>query len=124
MLAKKLRLEFADVTILDRILIAEIKEGFLLDSPHNAELLALGRKYFGDSTYGYISNRVHSYAVNPMVYRESAKVKNLKAIAVVSSSKIARATASQVERSFYRKEDSFGVFRTLEEAINWMKQQI
>ena len=74
MLAKKLRLEFAEVTILDRILIAEIKEGFLLDSSSNKELLDLGRKFFGESTYGYISNRVNSYAVDPMVYRDSAKV--------------------------------------------------
>lgn len=124
MLAKKLRLKFAEVTILDRILIAEIKEGFLLDSSSNKELLDLGRKYFRESTYGYISNRVNSYAVDPMVYRDSAKVQNLKAIAVVSNSEIARANARRVERPFYRKGNAFDVFKNLEEAVIWIKQQL
>lgn len=124
MLAKKLQLDFGEVTILDRILIAEMKEGILFDTVQNKKLLELGVEYFKEEAYGYISNRTNSYAVDPLVYFDSANIRNLKAIAVVSSNEITRLNAIKVEQPFYKKENAFGVFSNLDQALNWMKFQL
>ena len=107
----------------DKILVNEMNEGALLDVETNREILEIGRNNFGDEFFGYISHRINSYAVNPMVYRESAEHPQLKAIAVVSENKLVRETA-RLEQQFYTNKNSFGIFNNLEEAKDWMTQQI
>lgn len=116
-------LDFGKVWFKDNILIAELNEGILLDVESNRKLLAIGKKNFGNAPYGYISYRVNSYAVNPMVYLESASISNLKAIAVVTSNDMCRNNAV-LERQFYKDSNSFEIFSTLEEAIAWVKRQL
>ncbi len=70
-----------------------------------------------------ISYRINSYAVNPMVYLESANAPQLKAIAVVSANETCKQNAI-LERQFYRENNLFEIFSTLEEAIDWMKIQL
>jgi len=119
----ELKLDFGKITFKDNILIAELNEGILFDVENNRKLLEIGRKTFNNGFYGYISNRVNSYGVNPMVYLESASTPNLKAIAVVTTNPVCRQNAI-LESQFYRGRNSFEVFKTLEEAINWIKHQI
>jgi len=116
-------LDFGKVSFVDNILIAELNEGVLFDVESNRILLELGRKTFKDQFYGYISNRVNSYAVNPMVYLESAAAPTLKAIAVVTSDEVCKQNAF-LEKQFYKENNSFGIFATLEEAIEWIKEKI
>ena len=117
-------LDFGEVTIHENILIAKLNEGVLFDVESNQKLLDIGAKVFQNTNYGYISHRVNSYAVDPMVYRESAKVKNLKAIAVVSENEMTRLNAKKVEKKFYKDNNCFEVFKTLEEAVAWIKTRI
>lgn len=124
MSVKKIELDFGTVTIHNNILIAKLNEGVLFEVKNNKKLLELGDEIFEGKDYGYISHRVNSYAVDPMVYFESAKAKNLKAIAVVSESEMTRRNADQVERKFYKESNCFEVFRTLEEAVEWIKTRI
>jgi hypothetical protein len=119
----ELKLDFGKITFEANILIAELNEGILLDVENNRKLLEIGRKTFNNGSYGYISNRVNSYGVNPMVYLESASTPALKAIAVVTTNPVCRQNAI-LERQFYRDSNSFEIFKTLEEAINWIKYQI
>ena len=123
MIKEVLELDFGKVWFKDNILIAELNEGILLDVESNRKLLAIGRKNFGNNPYGYISYRVNSYAVNPMVYLESASISNLKAIAVVSSNSMCRNNAI-LERQFYKESNSFEIFSTLEEALAWVNRQL
>ncbi|QED37058.1 hypothetical protein FK178_04735 [Antarcticibacterium arcticum] len=123
MIEQILELDFGKVWFKDNILIAELNEGILLDVESNRKLLAIGKKNFGDDPYGYISYRINSYAVNPMVYLDSASISNLKAIAVVSTSDMCRNNAV-LERQFYKDSNSFEVFETLEEAVSWIKSQL
>ncbi len=124
MLIKEIDLDFGKVTIHDKILIAKLNEGVLFDVPNNRKLLDLGTEIFKGENYGYISHRVNSYAVDPMVYFESAKTSNLKAIAVVSDSEMTRRNAQEVERKFYKDSNCFEVFTTLEDAVSWIKTKI
>lgn len=122
--SKKIELDFGVVSIHENILIAKLNEGILFDVESNQKLLELGSEIFKDRNYGYISHRVNSYAVDPMVYFESANKTNLKAIAVVSENEITRRNAASVEKKFYKDNNSFEVFQTLEEAVEWIKPKI
>ena len=124
MVTKQIDLDFGKVIIHENILIAKLNEGVLFDVENNRKLLELGNEIFKGENYGYISHRVNSYAVDPMVYFESANTKNLKAIAVVSENEMTRRNAEQVERKFYKNSNSFEVFQTLEEAVIWIKTRI
>lgn len=124
MTPKDFKLDFGTVEIHDNILIAKLNEGILFDAESNRKLLELGTEIFLGKPYGYISHRIHSYAVDPMVYMESAESTNLKAIAVVSENKITRKNAEKLEKKFYRDSNCFEVFKTLEEAVVWLKERI
>lgn len=123
MIAQKLQLSFGTVKLLDRILIAELNEGILLDIETNRELLEIGKKAYNQQPYAYISNRIHSYAVNPLVYLEAANAENLKAIAVVTQNEVCKQNV-QVEQKFYKNTNAFAVFEDLEEAIAWATERI
>ena len=116
-------LDFGKVWFRNNVLVAELNEGILFDVENNRELLAIGKKIFLDKPYGYISHRLNSYAVNPMVYLESASIKNLKAIAVVTTDETCKQN-TLLERQFYKDANSFEVFDTLEEAFNWMQHKM
>lgn len=116
---KVIELEFGKVQIYDNLLVAELNEGILLDVENNRTLLAIGYTEFCGNPYGYISNRTYSYAVDPLVYRESAEFPSLKAIAVVSASSIGRQSA-EVERKFYKDKGTFEIFESFEEAYSWI----
>ncbi|MDR5590160.1 hypothetical protein [Christiangramia sp. SM2212] len=124
MLSNEIELDFGKVYAYENILIAKLDEGILFDVESNRKLLQIGQKIFKDKSYGYISHRVNSYAVDPMVYMESASAGNLKAIAVVSESEMTRKNAEGVEKKFYKDNNCFGVFQTLEEAVAWIKTRI
>lgn len=116
-------LDFGKVWFKENILIAELNEGILFDVDNNRKLLELGKTTFQDKPYGYISHRVNSYAVNPMVYLESANTPNLKAIAVVTNSVFSKNNAI-LEKQFYSDGSAFEIFTTLGDAIEWMREQL
>lgn len=118
-----LDLDFGKVTFSENILIAELNEGILFDVENNRKLLQIGKQVFNNEPYGYISNRIHSYAINPMIYLESASTKNLKAIAVVTNNPLVSQNVI-LERQFFKEKDSFEVFDNLDDAVNWIKQKI
>lgn len=118
-----IKLDFGKVWFSEKALIAELNEGILLDVEQNRQLLEMGKKAFGDKPYGYISYRKNSYAVNPMVYLESAKTKNLKAIAVVTTNETCRQNAN-LEKQFFKEKNCFEVFTTIEEALFWLDSRV
>jgi len=124
MLTNEIKLDFGSAYIHENILIAKLDEGVLFDVGSNQKLLEIGSEIFKGAKYGYVSYRVNSYAVDPMVYLESANAKNLKAIAVVSENEMTRRNAEEVEKKFYKDNNCFEVFQTLEEAVNWIKTRI
>lgn len=123
MISKFLELDFGKVWFKENILIAELNEGILFDVENNRKLLKIGKEKFSGEPYGYISYRKYSYAVNPMVYLESASTPDLKAIAVVTTNEIGKNNAI-LEKQFYKESNSFEIFSSLEEAIAWMSVQL
>ena len=120
-MVEKIELDCGVIRIHDRILINEMDEGALLDVETNRRILKIGSEIFENEVFGYISHRINSYAVNPMVYRDSAEHPLLKAIAVVSQSEMRRENA-RIEQQFYTNKNSFQIFSSLEEATTWMNE--
>lgn len=123
MIESAIKLDFGKITVTENILISELNEGILFDVHNNRELLKIGKKIFNGNNYGYISHRVNSYAVNPMVYLESSSTPTLKAIAVVSKDPVCKQN-TLLERQFYKNTSSFEVFESLEEAIIWVRSKL
>ena len=69
----------------------------------------------------YISNRLHSYSVDPMIYKKISKFENLIAMAIVihDTSKL---DIAKLEQQFYEK--TFMIFENLPEAILWASSEL
>ncbi|MFS4466439.1 hypothetical protein [Maribacter sp. 2210JD10-5] len=76
--------------------------------------------YTYDKRFVYISNRVYSYSIDPMGYREASKMFiNLVGLAVVAKSK-KRRTLAGLERMFMKQP--IRAFKDLESAFQWTQE--
>lgn len=104
------------VTIHDNYLIMVVNEGETLKVEHNKILVDLAETFYQNKNFVYITNRVNSYAVDPAIYFETKKIKNLIGFAVVSQKEIAMNNAL-IEKLFFDKP--FEMFKELEKAVSW-----
>ncbi|WP_299229293.1 hypothetical protein [uncultured Psychroserpens sp.] len=109
-------LEFCKIHIYDNYMVVTINEGVTITSEENKTLTHIADTYFKNKKFVYITHRIHSYAVDPAVYKETSKIENLVGFSVVSSDFKAKSNAL-VEKLFLSKP--FEIFDSLEEAINW-----
>ena len=105
---------FCHIEIYDDYVKTIMKEGVTVSPEHNNVLLHIVEKHFKNKAFGYITQRINSYAVNPTIYLETAKIKNLIGFIVVSSDPKQK-MQPKVEKIFFGKE--FKQFDTLEEAL-------
>ncbi|QNJ98840.1 hypothetical protein [Constantimarinum furrinae] len=117
MIKTTLKFSFGEIDIFENYVLTVMKEGITVLPEYNVELLKIANTYFKDRPFGYITNRINSYSVDPRVYLNTSKIKNLVAFAVVSDKEL-NLTNSEVEKIFLRQP--FEVFSSLEEAISWV----
>ncbi|MEX2350399.1 MAG: hypothetical protein WD554_05925, partial [Flavobacteriaceae bacterium] len=113
--------DFCDFTIYDNFLIAVMKEGITVLPKHNEVLMELANKYFKNRPFAYITNRINSYSVDPNVFKETSKIENLVAFAVVSQQELGIANAS-FEKVFLKKPHKS--FNKLIDAIVWCEKKV
>lgn len=113
--------EFGVLEIYDSYVKAIMFEGVTVKPKHIAVLIAIAEKYYSNKKFGYITHRINSYSVNPIVYVETSKIKNLVAFAVVSKDPV-NLSNTQVEKLFIKKP--FQAFKKMEEAIAWVEEMI
>lgn len=106
----------AEVFLFPSFLINQIKEGAVIDTPHNDILNTIIYDHFRNKDMVYISNRVKSYTVNPLIYSETEKIPNLLAIAIIPETDLMRKNA-EYEKEFFGKP--YEIFDSLSEAIFW-----
>lgn len=111
-----LKFDFCEMQIYDNYLVVVMNEGVTVTPDHNQVLLNVSDTYFNNRNFVYITNRIHSYSVNPSIYFETSKIKNLLGFAVVSKDYKAK-TNAEVEKLFFEKP--FEIFSTLEIAVDW-----
>lgn len=107
---------FCHIEIYDDYVKAIMKEGVTVSPEHNNVLLQIVEKHFKNKAFVYITHRINSYAVDPTIYLETAKIKNLVGFVVVSSDPKQK-MQTRVEKIFFGKE--FEQFDTMKEALAW-----
>lgn len=105
-----------ELFIFDNYIFTQIKDGVIVNSHHNDMLNEIIRDNYSHKTMVYISNRVKSYSVNPLVYPKAATIPNIIAIAIIPKTSIMRRNA-KYEKQFYEKP--FEIFDNLTHAIYW-----
>jgi hypothetical protein len=113
--------EFGVLEIHDSYVKAIMFEGITVKPIHNKVLIAIAQKYFPNKKFGYITHRLNSYSVDPRVYIDTSKIKNLVAFAVVSKDPM-NLSNTEVEKLFLKKP--FRAFKKMEEAITWVEEII
>lgn len=118
---KILNLEIGTVKIHKNYLIVEMNEGETITEISNNILLDIVDAYYPTNPFVYISNRINSYAVNPVVYTLTSNIPNLVGFSIVSSNNLSLNNA-QIEKLFANKP--FEVFTDLKRAINWAETKV
>ena len=116
---KKITFIFGELTIYDNYVLAVMKEGVTISPNYNDVLIDISATYFHNKQFIYITHRVHSYSVDPQIYYQTEKIKNLIGFAVVSQNYQAKLNA-QIEKMFFKKP--FKIFTELEDAVTWAKE--
>ncbi|XMO86417.1 hypothetical protein AAFN75_16650 [Algibacter sp. AS12] len=113
---KHYNLKQTDIFIFDHYVINQIHDGAIIKPPDEKELNKIIQKHFSGKDMVYISNRMNSYTVDPLIYPKVEDIPNLVAIALVPKTKTMRNNA-EYEKNFYDKP--FKVFYTLMAAVLW-----
>lgn len=114
-------LGYTEVFVFENYLINQIKEGHKVMVNHAKVLSAMIEKHYPDREMVYIGNRVNSYSVDPLVYLQVSKIKNLSALCIVAKSDLKRNTA------FYEKQfclKPFEIFTSMNDALEWSSKQL
>ncbi|MEW7292950.1 hypothetical protein [Aquimarina sp. 2304DJ70-9] len=121
-LIKSYHLDMGKVSFYKNYLIIEVAEGTSFNHEKAKQLSELTNLHFGDSAFGYISNRVNSYSLEPLDYLKIKEVfPNIKAFAVVIYNNLQKTSVS-IENIFYY--DNIVSFERIEDAKNWMNEQL
>ena len=118
---KTLTFDFCKMSIYDNYVVVVINEGVNLTPNHNSVLVEVTENHFSEKPFVYITHRINSYSVDPKVFEETSKIKNLVAFAVVSQSDVRIANAS-FEKQFLSKPHKS--FTKLIDAIAWCEQLV
>ncbi|MBW1296779.1 STAS/SEC14 domain-containing protein [Aquimarina litoralis] len=108
--------DFGLAEIYDDYIKVIINEGITVTPEDNNTLLEMVNNHFKNKPFVYISHRIHSYSINPIVYFETAKIKTLVGLAVVSNDPIQK-SQTQIEKTFFNKE--FKHFNDMDAALAW-----
>ncbi|NND88607.1 MAG: hypothetical protein HKM28_05105 [Flavobacteriaceae bacterium] len=114
-------LDFARLELYSNYIISTINEGVLFDTAELNKFYEIFDTYYADRPFGYISNRVYDYTVNPTCLIYALKLPRLAGVAVCCSDQSTYNTANY-ERTFYRRP--FDTFYTLEECVVWIEDKV
>lgn len=111
---------FGTLSIHSNFVIAIMNEGITVKPEYNEILVSIANKYYPNKPFGYITHRINSYSVDPSIYIETSKIKNLVAFAVVSEEPL-KLSAVDVEKIFLKKP--FKTFQDMTNAQEWVNSQ-
>ncbi|MEQ3664804.1 MULTISPECIES: hypothetical protein [unclassified Olleya] len=111
----------AEIYVFDDFLIKQVKEGAFISDDDTELFVEIIEKHFKNKNFAFISNRVASYSVNPLVYNAANKIPNLVAFAVITNDEKMRET-SRFENKFHNKP--FELFENLSDTILWTSKII
>ncbi|RZS90528.1 hypothetical protein [Aquimarina brevivitae] len=110
------KLDYCEIFVLENVLVKQIEEGEIISADHVDELIRIIDKHFKDKPVVYLSNRTFSYSVDPLVYKEASKIKQLIGIGIIVSEE-QNVNTAHFEGKFYDRD--FNVFRNFDDAMIW-----
>ncbi|MBR9846267.1 MAG: hypothetical protein GYB35_09250 [Algicola sp.] len=110
-----------ELFIFDDFIINQVKEGVSIEPHHNELLNEIVQQHFSNKDMVYVSNRVKSYSVNPLIYPKTEAIPNIIAIAMIPKTDVMKKNA-EYERQFYDKP--YEIFETLTDAIAWVQELV
>ena len=119
MIIKQYLLSFGKFDIYEKFMVGTVHYGVHLDKKMIGELLLISDVHF-KGAFGYISNRIHSYSVDPFNYKEVDKLPNFKALAIVGNTNLSKDLFS-IEKDFFNGPMAY--FEKMDDAILWMKEK-
>jgi hypothetical protein len=99
----------------DRFVIAELAEGIDVGAAIVDQAIAAMREHFAERPFGYISNRIHHYSVDPLQTRRGVAELPMAGVAVVAP----MSAVIALELGFYRCPAR--AFVALDEAVRWVE---
>jgi hypothetical protein len=115
---KIINCDFGEFLIYGNYVMGIINKGVVFDKKKYEILLEIFRGHFKDRPFGYISNRIHSYTIDPMMYKNVSNLDDLFAIAVVSNNSISVERSYKIEQFFYKGH--FRHYDNLNDAHKWL----
>ncbi len=111
------KFEFGTFYFFDEFVISEINEGVTLVFDDTLELIELIKDYYAERPFGYLSNRINSYSIDPTgYYKVEESFPNLAGFAVVIYNQYKGAL--EIEKLFLNAP--FKGFQTIEKASFWL----
>lgn len=114
-----LNLDFAEIEIYPNYIISKIQEGIIFSVEHLEILNTVFQEYYPNKRFGYVSNRINDYSVDPICYLDSKRFINLSCIAVWYHNETTLNT-TKIEKSF--NSNPFEAFETLDECVSWIEK--
>ncbi|WP_062055610.1 hypothetical protein [Aquimarina longa] len=119
---KQYDLEIGKIVFYKNYLIIEVAEGICFDYEKAKQISRLTDLHYKNHSFGYISNRVNSYSLEPIDYMRIKNIfPNMIAFAAVIYNKSQKASI-RIENMFY--QDGIASFESLEEAVKWIVLQL
>ena len=113
---KEINLDFTKLEIYEDYLVSTVNEGVLFDTPELEQFNSIIDTYFQGKKFGFISNRVNDYTINPTCIMKTSKNHGLLGVAVLCYTKSSFDNSLFVKK-FYSKP--YKAFYTLEECKQW-----
>ncbi len=108
--------DFCILKFYDNYVISIINEGVTVSKEISDKISEAAINYYQGKHFVYISHRIHSYSVDPHIYKDVSKIKNLAGFVVVSDT-INSIKSALLEKIFLDKP--FQIFSNLEDGILW-----
>lgn len=115
---KIIKTDIGKIYIHNNYMIAEVNEGETVSQFKYKIVIEAAKTYYKDKPFIYISNRINSYAVDPIVYKKTSEIENLVGFAIVSKNRIALRN-TEIESLFSSKP--LELFTHLDDALAWVK---
>lgn len=116
---KVLELEFTILEFHSSYVISKLREGEVVATKQVQDLVEVCSDYYRGKPFVYISYRVNDYNVNPTIYLDLDKIKNLAGIGVVSK-KASSLNMAQFEKNFCKLP--YEIFSELKPARKWAEK--
>mgnify|MGYP003638485374 CR=1 FL=1 len=112
-IVREYELETGKIQVYDNYMVSIFDEGATLTLERAYQIIGI--------SFGFISLRKHSFAIDPTIYNYLKQLDNLKAFAIVSVKEIDMHNF-KIEKLFYKKPMKF--FIEYDNALKWVKRRV